>query len=210
MIGERRNRANYLVDVCRDHVVMNVRLEVAEPPRRDLRQHRALVRDRLGHHDVECAHAIRGDEQQAVVVDDVHFAYFAAAEVLKREGLELRDGHTRTSSRAACRCPASNGSITSERNSSTCSGARPTNRVGSSADCMSANEMPKSLSADKRSSMSLRAAPFFIARAASMLCCRMRSFATWRSPPARTARTMSYSVAMNGNSSSRRRRMRAG
>ena len=58
--------------------------------------------------------------------------------------------------------------------------------------------------------MSLRVAPFFSARAASMLCWRMRSCATCRSPPARTARTISSSVAMKGNSSSRRRRMRAG
>ena len=58
--------------------------------------------------------------------------------------------------------------------------------------------------------MSLRVAPFLSARAASMLCRRMRSCATCRSPPARTARTISSSVAMNGSSSSRRRRMRAG
>src|SRR5678816_1354102 len=83
-------------------MVVHFIAKLLQPPGGDLRQHGALVRNRLGHHDVESADAIGRDEQQAIVVDDVHLADLAAAQVCEGEGLELRDRHTRISSTLSC------------------------------------------------------------------------------------------------------------
>ncbi len=98
MLGERRHHRDDFVDVRRKHVMMHEALEVPQPPRGDLRQHGAFVRDGLGHHDVERADAIGRHEEEPVVVDDVDLAHFAAAQVAQRDAGELGHGHTRTSS----------------------------------------------------------------------------------------------------------------
>ena len=161
VIGKRWHLGDDLVDVRREHVMVHEALELPEPPRRDLCENRALVRNGLGHHDVEGADAIGGDEQQAVVVDDVDLAHLAASQVAQGNAGELGHGHTRTSSASVCRtCSrASNGSTTSRRNSSTCSAARPTKRCGSRAASRSPIGTPSSRSAASRSSRSLRSAP---------------------------------------------------
>src|SRR5947209_8072223 len=110
-------------------MVVDVSLELAKPPRGDLREHRTLVRNRLGHDDVERTHAIGGHQKQTVVVDDIHFTHLSAAQMPQWKGRELRDRHTRTSSARSLVCPARIGAMTLSRNSSTCSGARPMNRA---------------------------------------------------------------------------------
>src|SRR6185369_14931907 len=117
MIAKRRHGGDNLVDVRRDHVMVNIALELREPPRGDLREHGTLVRDRLRHHDVERADTIGRDEQQAIVVDDIHLAHFAAAQMPQRQWLELSDRHTRTSSGSSTVWPASSGATTQSRNS---------------------------------------------------------------------------------------------
>ena len=64
--------------------------------------------------------------------------------------------------------PASRGSTTSTRNSSTCSGARPTNCEGSVASDIASRDNPKSASEARRSSRSFDDAPSFIERAADI------------------------------------------
>ena len=54
--------------------------ELAEPPGADLGQHRALHRNGLGHHDVERADAVGGEQQHAVVADGIDIAHLAAAD----------------------------------------------------------------------------------------------------------------------------------
>ena len=69
-----------LVGVGADHVMRHHAFELAEPPRADLRQHRALHRNGLGHHDVERADAVGGQQQHAVVADGIDIAHLAAAD----------------------------------------------------------------------------------------------------------------------------------
>jgi hypothetical protein len=98
MLAERGDHFYDLVDVGGKHVMAHEALELAQPPGGDLRQDRALVRDGFGHHDVERADAVGRHEKQAVVVDHVHLADLAAAQMAQGNASEFSHGHTRTSS----------------------------------------------------------------------------------------------------------------
>src|SRR6185369_7031668 len=106
-------------------------LEPAKPPSRDLSEHGTLVRDRLGHDDIERAHPIGRHEEQAEGIYLIHLADLAPSQVTQGKGRQPSDGHIRTSSRSAMLISerASTGPTTSSRNSSTCCGARP--KIGS-------------------------------------------------------------------------------
>src|SRR3954467_4495140 len=109
-------------------------LELPEPPRGDLGQNRTFMRNRLRHHDVERADAISCHEQKSFGVDLVDVAHFSAPERFQWQRARLHHHQTlRPPSRAELAVsPANIGVTTSRRNSSTCSGARPTNRFASS------------------------------------------------------------------------------
>jgi hypothetical protein len=49
-----------------------------EPEHRNLVQHTALSRDRIGQHDVERREAIGRDDQHVIVVHGIDIAYLAA------------------------------------------------------------------------------------------------------------------------------------
>src|SRR5688572_26277106 len=99
----------------------HVALELLQPPRSHLRQHRTLVRHLLGHHDVECTDPIACHEEQTLRVHRVDFAYFAAPKRWKGQALDGLSGHTRTSSRSGSprALSANSGPTTSSRKSST-------------------------------------------------------------------------------------------
>ena len=78
MILQRRHLPDDLVGIGADHVMRHHAFELAEPPGADLRQHRALHRNGLGHHDVEGADAVGGEQQHAVVADGIDIADLAA------------------------------------------------------------------------------------------------------------------------------------
>src|SRR5215210_8762198 len=101
--------------------MVNAWSELPEPPRSDLCQHRALVRNGFGHHHIESADTIRSDEQQPLLVDDVDVSHFAAAQWGERKAARLHQHQTRNSSTRSERAarPAKSGVITSRRNSST-------------------------------------------------------------------------------------------
>src|SRR5256714_8692077 len=187
-------------------------LQLSQPPGGDLGEDRAFVRNRLLHHDVERAYPVRRNEQDSLLVDVVHVAHLAATQNLERKRARLHQHQTRISSAISGRLTSllNNGVMTSRKNSSTCSGARPTKRSGSIAPRRSSSLTPKDLSRARRSRRSFASAPSLSARAVSRLCLRIVSWATWRSPPARTARTISCSVAMNGSSAPTRRAITAG
>src|SRR5438067_10944805 len=151
--------------------------ELFEPPRGHLRQHRTLIRNGLLHHDVEGADPIGRDEQQPIMAGVVDFPNFAAPHVAKRQDSDGDHAHTLTSSRRglAAAVPLSNGATTSDRNSSTCCGARPTNLDGSITSRRSSTDTLNALSEASRSSRSLAFPSCLTARAAAMLCCRIRS-----------------------------------
>ena len=60
--------------------------QLAEPEGADLGQHRAFSRDRLGHHHVEGAHPVAGDQQQVRGIHLVDLADLAAAEEGEGQG----------------------------------------------------------------------------------------------------------------------------
>jgi hypothetical protein len=127
MAVERRDLVSDLIRVGAQHMMLHVALESAQPPCGELRQDGTLRWNGLVHHHVEGTDAIGGDEQQAPIVDHIHVPNLPAPLERERE-IRRRDGsHTRTSSRAGSGgAPARSGAMTSARNSSTCSGARPT------------------------------------------------------------------------------------
>ncbi len=96
MALQRRHLADDLVGVGADHVMMDHALELLEPPRADLGQHRALHRDGLGHDHVEGADAVGGQEQHAVVADGVDIADLAAPDPGKRQVAGEHGGHGQT------------------------------------------------------------------------------------------------------------------
>src|SRR5688572_15467612 len=151
-------------------MVSGMPFELPEPPGSDLSENTPLVRDGLFHDDVECTDSICRDEKERIGIDFVNVADLAPTE--EREGqVRLRHDHqTRISDSSGntCRLPASRGSTTSVRNSSTCCGARPMNCEGSAALEISSAVNPNSGSRDRRSNRSLNAAPSFIAEAADM------------------------------------------
>ena len=75
-------------------------LEAPEPESADLREHRALVRDRLAHHDVEGAHPIGGYEQQPLRIHLVNVAHLATTDLLERQRARGHERHTRSASDA--------------------------------------------------------------------------------------------------------------
>jgi hypothetical protein len=83
MVFKRRHFVDDRVGVGADHVMRHHALELIEPPGADLRQHRALHRDGLGHDDVEGADAVCGHQQQTVVADGVDIADLAAPDPLQ-------------------------------------------------------------------------------------------------------------------------------
>src|SRR5512141_2919303 len=104
----------------------DLRLELAQPPRRYLREHFALTRDRLAHHDVEGADTISCDEKHSTIIDCINVADLAPAKPREGQVSPRHQHQTRSSSSEGTAAePASIGSITSERNSSTCCDARP-------------------------------------------------------------------------------------
>jgi hypothetical protein len=107
MRRERRNLLHDLAGVRGEHVMGEFALELAQPPRRDLGEHRTLVRHEFIHHDVERADTITRHEQQAVGIHGVHVAHLAPAHPLERQFRPANDnGHTRTSSCARASPPA--------------------------------------------------------------------------------------------------------
>src|SRR5260221_55573 len=210
MRTEGRHGGDDVVGRRRQHVVRHLGLELLQPPRGDLCEHRPFVRDALAHDDVERAHAIAGHEQQAPGVNLVDLAHLSASQQRQRKAVDGGGGHTRRSSCTGASDSGApiKGATTSERNSSTCSGARPMKRRGSMTRSSSPRVNPNASSPPVRSTRSLRAAPSLTERAAAMLYCLIRSCASCRLPPALTARTMSSSVAMKGSSSIKRRRIR--
>src|SRR5437868_4872504 len=140
-------------------------VELAEPPRGDLRENCALERNRFAHHNVECAYAIRCHEKYALVVNRVHISHFPAPQERERK-LSRRNKHqTRISLAATGEAgpSARSGVTTSERNSCTCCGARPMNADGSAASSISLRFNPSFASVPRRSSKSFEVAPPFIA-----------------------------------------------
>ena len=82
-----------LVGIGADHVMRHHAFELPEPPGADLGQHRALHRDGLGHHDVEGADAVGGEQQHAVVADGVDIAHLAAPDAWQRQIAGEHRGH---------------------------------------------------------------------------------------------------------------------
>jgi hypothetical protein len=80
-----RHGGRDLVGVGRDHVMPHGVAELAKPPGAHLRQHRALHRDRLGHHHVVSAHPVRRHQQQPVALDLVDVAHLAAGDPPERQ-----------------------------------------------------------------------------------------------------------------------------
>src|SRR5689334_14096924 len=121
--------------------------QLPQPPRGDLGEHSTLARNRFVHDDIECADAVGRDEEQAVFVDLVDIAHFAATKSFQRQSARLHQHQTRISSAISGRLTSllNNGEMTSRRNSSTCSGARPTKRLGSIAPRKSSSFTPKDL-----------------------------------------------------------------
>ena len=99
-IGAMRLKIRHLLDdrirVRADHVMRHHAFEPAEPPRADLRQHRALHRDRLRHHDVEGADAVGGEQQHAVVADGIDIAHLAAPDPWQGQIAGKHRGHERS------------------------------------------------------------------------------------------------------------------
>src|SRR6266567_8833174 len=182
-------------------------VELAEPPCRDLRQHCAFERNRLAHHDVEGAHAIGCYKKDTLFVDGINVAHFPPPEERERKLSRCDEHQTRISLGATGEAGASASSelTISERNSSTCCGARPMNADGSAASSISLRFRPSLPSWARRSSKSFDMAPSFIALDAATLWRRIISCASCRSIPFRTALSISRSVAMNGSSDFTRR-----
>ena len=74
-----------LAGVGRDHVMPHGFAELAKPPGAHLCQHRALHRDRLGHHHVVGAHPVGRHQQEPVALDLVDVAHLAAGDPLQRQ-----------------------------------------------------------------------------------------------------------------------------
>src|SRR5437660_7321630 len=115
--------------------------EQLEPEVAQLGQYGALVRHGLVEDDVERADAIARDHQQGRGVDLVHLTHLAPAQQRQRQPAgDERRAHTFTSAGAAAGATASISRIMSGitwlRNSSTCSGARPTYADGSSSSAV--------------------------------------------------------------------------
>ena len=93
MIPERGHLLDDFIGIGADHVVMHHAFELREPPGADLREHRALHRDGFGHHDVERADAVGGQQQHAVVADGVDIADLAAPDPGKGQVAGEHGGH---------------------------------------------------------------------------------------------------------------------
>ena len=78
LIGILLQRCRVLVDIGSNQVVRNQVTKQIEPEKRNLCKHPALVRDAGGQDVIEGGDAVGGDEQQALPVQDVHVAHFAA------------------------------------------------------------------------------------------------------------------------------------
>ena len=81
------------IGVGADHVMRHHALELVEPPRADLGQHRALHRDGFGHHNVEGADAVGGQQQHAVVAHGVDIADLATPDPWKGQVAGEHGGH---------------------------------------------------------------------------------------------------------------------
>src|SRR5690606_41659587 len=103
--------------------------EPLEPPGAELSEHRGRVWNRLPHDHVERADAVAGHKEKVAGIHFVDFADLAPSEERQRKPARDDRAHTRTSADSAAaargRASSSSGSITSRRNSPTCSRARP-------------------------------------------------------------------------------------
>ena len=67
-----------LIDVGGEQVVRHHRVQAREPERAHLGEHRALVRDRFEHHDIERTDPVARHEQQCRVIDLVDLSHLPA------------------------------------------------------------------------------------------------------------------------------------
>src|SRR5437016_13121129 len=74
-----------LVGIRGKHMVTHMTAELAEPPRRDLRQNCAFGWNRFAHHDVERAYAVGCYKENALVVDGINVAHLATSEESERK-----------------------------------------------------------------------------------------------------------------------------
>jgi hypothetical protein len=86
----------------RDQVIRRKRTAILQPPRSDLSEHGTFVRNRLWHHHIESADAIRGNDEQPIVADIVDVANLAAPDQWERQfSLRNRGTHHDFSSGAS-------------------------------------------------------------------------------------------------------------
>src|SRR5205823_12606410 len=86
LLAERLQLFRELFRIGRDKVILYV-VEALEPERRNLVEHRALVRNRVVQNHIKSRDAIRGDKEQRLPEVE-HFAHLTAAEFLDSQQLD--------------------------------------------------------------------------------------------------------------------------
>ena len=93
IVLQRRHVADDLVGVGRDHVMRHHAFELPEPVGADLGQHCALHRNGLGHHHIEGADAVGGEQEHAVLADGIDVAHLAAPDLWQGQVAGAHRGH---------------------------------------------------------------------------------------------------------------------
>jgi hypothetical protein len=94
MWGKDWNRANNVVGIRRDKMMLHDTLELPAPPGAQLRQDAALVRHGFAHDDIEGAHAIGCDQQQAIGIHGIDITDLALGHSGKGKIAAVHQRHT--------------------------------------------------------------------------------------------------------------------